>query len=57
MRNTYLIWLEWPEKCFRIDAEALRFLRELVGNGVKELGVRVVRARSEGFNMELIICR
>ena len=90
MRTTYLIWLEWPEKCFRIDAEALRFLRELVGNGVKgsgvrgqelgvrvsapcgcsqpigtrasratarpsqELGVRVVRARSEGEFLKLL---
>lgn len=40
--NTYLVWLEWPEKCFRADAEALRFLRGLVPPGS-----RVVRARSE----------
>jgi len=40
--NTYLVWLEWPERCFRVDAEALRFLRGLV-----PLGGRVVRARSE----------
>ena len=38
----YLVWLEWPEKCFRIDAEALRYLRRVVG----EKG-RVVRVRSE----------
>ena len=41
-RNTYLVWLEWPEKCFRVDAEALCFLRKLVPHGCE-----VVRARSE----------
>ena len=46
MRNkTYLVWLEWPEKCFCADAEALRRLKALVPKGS-----RVVRARSEaGF--------
>lgn len=40
--NLYLIWLEWPEKCFRVDAETLRSFRSLVrGRG------RVVRVRSE----------
>ena len=40
--NTYLVWLEWPEKCFRIDAEALRYLKLCVrGKG------RVVRVKSE----------
>ena len=43
MNNTYLVWLEWPEKCFRIDAEALRALKGLVPKGG-----RVVRARTEG---------
>lgn len=38
----YLIWLEWPEKCFRVDTEALRLLRGLVPPGS-----RIVRARSE----------
>ena len=42
MTNTYLVWLEWPEKCFRVDAEALRALRALVPTGS-----RIVRARSE----------
>lgn len=42
MRNSYLIWLEWPEKCFRMDAEALRYLKALVPQDA-----RVVRARSE----------
>lgn len=40
--NLYLIWLEWPEKCFRVDAGALRVLRGLVPKGS-----RIVRARSE----------
>jgi len=40
--NVYLVWLEWPEKCFRSDAEALRYLKGLVPRGS-----RVVRARSE----------
>ena len=40
--NLYLVWLEWPEKCFRVDAGALRYLRRVVG----EKG-RVVRVRSE----------
>ena len=40
--NLYLVWLEWPEKCFRIDAEALRALKGLVPKGS-----RIVRTRSE----------
>ena len=40
--NLYLVWLEWPEKCFRVDAEALRALKGLVPKGA-----RIVRARSE----------
>ena len=40
--NVYLVWLEWPEKCFRVDAEALRALKGLV-----PMGARIVRARSE----------
>lgn len=40
--NVYLIWLEWPEKCFRVDAEALRRLKSLVPTGS-----RVIRARDE----------
>lgn len=46
MRNKvarfYLVWLEWPETCFRVDAEALRFFSSLV-----PAGSRLVRARSE----------
>ena len=40
--NLYLVWLEWPEKCFRVDAEALRALKGLVPRGS-----RIVRARTE----------
>ena len=40
--NVYLVWLEWPEKCFRVDAEALRCLTVLVPKGSC-----VVRVRSE----------
>ena len=40
--NLYLVWLEWPEKCFRMDAEALRYLQRVVG-----AKGRVVRVRSE----------
>ena len=40
-----LVWLEWPERCFRVDAEALRYLQSLLPKGAK-----VVRVRSEaGF--------
>lgn len=37
-----LVWLEWPEKCFRVDAEALRTLKVLLPSRAK-----VVRVRSE----------
>ena len=40
--NTYLIWLEWPERCFRADGRDLEEFRSLVPKGS-----RVVRARSE----------
>ena len=40
--NRYLIWLEWPEKCFRVTAEALRHLQTLVPGGAA-----IVRVRSE----------
>ena len=42
MKPVIVVWLEWPEKCFRIDAGALRRLRELAPKGA-----RVVRVRSE----------
>ena len=40
--NVYLVWLEWPEKCFRADADDVAYLESLVPNGS-----RVVRVRSE----------
>ena len=40
--NTYLIWLEWPERCFRANDGDLKFFRSLVPKGS-----RVVRAKSE----------
>lgn len=33
MRRRFLIWLNWPEKCFRCDAEALRALKARVPAG------------------------
>jgi len=49
LSNVYLVWLEWPEKCFRSDAEALRYLEGLVPKGS-----RVLRVRSEeGFLRKL----
>ena len=42
MGNFYLIWLEWPERCFRADVGDIRLFRSLVPKGS-----RVVRARSE----------
>ena len=41
----FLVWLEWPEKCFRIDAGALHALRRFVKE--KDPAGRVVRVRSE----------
>ena len=40
--NTYLIWLEWPEKCFRASDGDLKLFRSLVPKGS-----RVVRVKSE----------
>ena len=40
--NTYLIWLEWPEKCFRANDGDLKLFRSLVPKGS-----RVVRVKSE----------
>ena len=37
-----VVFLEWKEKCFRTDPEALRYLRTLVGADAE-----IVRARSE----------
>ena len=40
--NTYLIWLEWPERCFRANNGDLKLFRSLVPKGS-----RVVRVKSE----------
>ena len=40
--NVYVVWLEWPERCFRASDEDVRFLKSLVPQGG-----RVVHARSE----------
>ena len=47
--NTYLVYLEWPEKCFRMNAGALRYLRRVVGAKKAVVGERgrVVRVKSE----------
>ena len=40
-KNVYLVWLEWPEKCFRVDPQALSWLESAVPRGSE-----VVRAKS-----------
>ena len=40
-KNVYLVWLEWPEKCFRVDAKALSYLKSAV-----PAGSEVVRAKT-----------
>lgn len=40
--NVYLVWLEWPEECFRVNDADLAFLRSLV-----PADSEIVRARSE----------
>lgn len=47
--NCYLVWLEWPEKCFRVDAAALRVLSELVPTGS-----RIIRARTEASFLKFL---
>lgn len=37
-----VVWLEWPERCFRVDSAALEYLR-----GVVPAGSRVTRVKSE----------
>lgn len=44
MGNTYLIWLEWPEKCFRVNEGDLRFFWTLVPKGSRVMRVRGERA-------------
>lgn len=33
MKNSYLVWLEWPEKCFRVSAKDIAALRRMVPSG------------------------
>lgn len=40
--NKYVVYLEWPVQCFRVDAEALAALR-----GLAPAGSQVVRARDD----------
>ncbi len=42
MQTKCLVWLEWPEKCFCLDAEALSVLKSLV-----PAGMSVVRVKSK----------
>ncbi|MBR5457284.1 MAG: hypothetical protein IKV56_00835, partial [Kiritimatiellae bacterium] len=44
MKTVALVWLEWPEKCFRVDAEALLALRKLLPKGAEILRARTERA-------------
>jgi hypothetical protein len=32
-KSVYLVWLEWPEKCFRVVAKALSYLKSAVPAG------------------------
>ena len=43
--DLYLVWLEWPEKCFRVDESSLSYLKSIVPAASK-----VVRAKTRaGF--------
>lgn len=44
MKNRYLIWLEWPEKCFRAQASDIAHLKSLVPDGSEVVHVRSERA-------------
>lgn len=37
----YLVWLEWPEECFRVDDASLAYLKSLVPPGAE-----IIRART-----------
>ena len=41
-QNVYLVWLNWPERCFRADSGDIAYLKSLVA-----CGARVVRVTSE----------
>ena len=40
MANKYLLWLAWPEKCFRANASDVEFLKSLVGRRGRVVAVR-----------------
>jgi len=42
--KTCLVWLEWPERCFRAEARELRLLRSLVSPGTEVESARSERA-------------
>ncbi len=42
MNLVILVWLEWPEKCFRVNAEALNVLQSVV-----PADSRIIRVRTE----------
>ena len=43
MKKRFLIWLNWPERPFRLNAADLRFLKERIGDG-EAVAVRSERA-------------
>lgn len=42
--NVYLVWLEWPEKCFRVDAASLSYLKSVVPKGSEVVRAKTRRA-------------
>ena len=42
--NVYLVWLEWPEKCFRVDAASLSYLKSVVPQGSEVVRAKTRRA-------------
>lgn len=48
-KNTYLIWLEWPEKCFRVNAKDIAAQKAMV-----PAGSRVIWAKSEAAFLRVL---
>ena len=42
--NVYLVWLEWPEKCFRVDSASLSYLKSIVPEGSEVVRAKTRRA-------------
>lgn len=42
--NVYLVWLEWPEKCFRADTGSLAYLKSIVPEGSEVVRAKTRRA-------------